>query len=66
VRIHNESTGDAGASFSTMRNPLIDQQTTIDSPVRRMRTAQVLLLVLTGVFLALGFASHARTNLHLG
>ena len=49
-----------------MRNPLIDQQTTIDSPVRRMRTAQVLLLVLTGVFLALGFASHARTNLHLG
>jgi TPR repeat protein len=65
VRIHNESTGDAGASISTMRNPLIDQQTTIDSPVRRMRTAQVLLLVLTGVFLALGFASHARTNSHL-
>ena len=48
-----------------MRNPLIDQQTTVDSPVRRMRIAQLLSLVLTGVFLALGFASHARTNLHL-
>ncbi|MGD1088616.1 MAG: tetratricopeptide repeat protein [Verrucomicrobiota bacterium] len=40
-------------------------QATINSPVKRTRQMLTLPLVLTGVFVALGFFSRARTNPHL-
>jgi len=56
---------DAGTFASTVRGPRLDSPGGTNLPEPRTRRALALPLVLTAVFLALGFFSRARTNPHL-
>src|SRR5277367_6380940 len=56
---------DPGASASIVRDPRTDLSGPLHHPGLRTGKALLLPLVFTGIFLALGFFSRARTNPHL-